>query len=108
MCQKTATKRTVIPNAISKNPIIRFVESQNDPVKDPLIFWYNGGPGCSSILGLLGEHGPYFPKSCGILRKNPDSWNTNASVVYIESPVGVGYSYGKSSDDYIADDDYVS
>jgi len=30
-----------------------FLESQSDPVDDPLIVWYNGGPGCSSMLGFV-------------------------------------------------------
>uniref|UniRef100_A0AC34FEK7 Carboxypeptidase n=1 Tax=Panagrolaimus sp. ES5 TaxID=591445 RepID=A0AC34FEK7_9BILA len=66
-----------------------FVESQNDPAKDPLIFWYNGGPGCSSLLGLLTEMGPYEINSNGkTLHENPNSWNKFASVVYIEAPAG--------------------
>nr|CAD2141335.1 unnamed protein product [Meloidogyne enterolobii] len=74
-----------------------FVESQNDPENDPIIFWFNGGPGCSSMDGLLKEMGPYLVNPDGrSLRLNKYSWNKNASVVYIESPVGVGYSYSEA------------
>ena len=28
-----------------------YVESQNNPETDPVVFWTNGGPGCSGLLG---------------------------------------------------------
>lgn len=81
-----------------------FLESQNSPGVDPLVIWFNGGPGCSSMDGLLYEHGPYLINSDGkSFTKNEKAWNKVANILYIESPIGVGFSY---SDDerYVMDD----
>ncbi|TNV79612.1 hypothetical protein FGO68_gene8756 [Halteria grandinella] len=67
--------------------------SQNNWKTDPVIIWFNGGPGCSSMLGWLQEHGPYsLADGTTTFAKNQYSWNKEATVVYIESPAGVGYS----------------
>jgi len=82
-----------------------FVESQNNPAKDPVIFWFNGGPGCSSLDGLLNEMGPYEVNEDGkSMKENPYAWNKFASVIYIESPAGVGYSYASDGNTTTNDD----
>lgn len=37
-----------------------FMESERDPVKDPLLLWLTGGPGCSGFSGLVYEIGIYI------------------------------------------------
>ena len=82
-----------------------FLESQNAPSTDPLVVWFNGGPGCSSMLGLTQEHGPYVMESgTDYFHPNEYSWNKFANMLYIESPAGVGFSYCNSTEDCTFDD----
>ncbi|RBQ90161.1 hypothetical protein VDGD_07306 [Verticillium dahliae] len=55
----------------------------------------NGGPGCSSLIGLLTENGPFLWQE-GTLAPTPNSysWTNLTNVIWIEQPVGVGYSQG--------------
>lgn len=81
---------------------------------DPVIFWFNGGPGCSSLLGWAQEHGPYvLNDNTTEFVKNEFSWNKEATVIYLESPAGVGFSICKEErcsfdDDSSADDNLIA
>ncbi|RSH85597.1 hypothetical protein EHS25_003736 [Saitozyma podzolica] len=64
-----------------------FFESRNKPKEDPVIMWINGGPGCSSALGLFMELGP-----CAV-KPDPKSVNdTKANIFFLDEPIGVGFS----------------
>ena len=74
-----------------------YMPSQNNPSTAPLMLWLNGGPGCSSLFGMLGEIGPVTSDNfSGKFKKNEYSWNTNGNLLFIEQPAGVGFS--KTSD----------
>ena len=52
------------------------MESEKDPETDPLLLWLNGGPGCSSMEGMLAELGPFQVSNDGkSINLNPFSWN---------------------------------
>jgi len=74
------------------------VESQHHPEKEPLVMWLNGGPGCSSLEGLLIETGPFLTVNSGYdLELNAYAWNRNANVVYLDQPVGTGFAHARDN-----------
>ncbi|XP_058071450.1 serine carboxypeptidase-like 31 [Magnolia sinica] len=79
-----------------------FYEALSRAEEKPLVLWLNGGPGCSSVgYGATQEIGPFIVKSHGHgLKFNPYSWNKEANMLFLESPVGVGFSYSNTTSDY--------
>lgn len=57
------------------------------------VLWLNGGPGCSSMDGALMEIGPYRINEDETLRYNDGSWDEFANVLFVDNPVGTGFSY---------------
>ena len=77
----------------------RFVESESNPEKDPVGLWLNGGPGSSSLIGMLTENGPFMTNEDSLNEALPYgnhtvpklfhreySWVKSASFIYLESP----------------------
>ncbi|GAA5899241.1 S10 family peptidase [Sporobolomyces salmoneus] len=59
------------------------------------LIWFNGGPGCSSFDGAMMEVGPLrlVPGGQSELQEVEGAWNEYANVIFIDQPVGTGYSY---------------
>ncbi|WVZ05377.1 hypothetical protein V8G54_018723 [Vigna mungo] len=84
-----------------------FAEAEKDAASKPLVLWLNGGPGCSSLgVGAFSENGPFRPKGEGLIR-NQFSWNREANMLYLETPIGVGFSYSSDTSAYEARDNLV-
>ncbi|KAG7620536.1 Peptidase S10 serine carboxypeptidase [Arabidopsis suecica] len=87
-----------------------FFEAMDLPKEKPLVLWLNGGPGCSSVgYGATQEIGPFLADTNekGLIF-NPYAWNKEVNMLFLESPVGVGFSYSNTSSDYLNLDDHFA
>ncbi|PHH87247.1 hypothetical protein CDD83_9130 [Cordyceps sp. RAO-2017] len=84
------------------NGNIFFWHFQNQHIanRQRTVIWVNGGPGCSSEDGALMEIGPYRVKDEQTLVLNNGSWNEFANLLFVDNPVGTGFSY-VDTDSYI-------
>ncbi|XP_039140560.1 serine carboxypeptidase-like 7 isoform X2 [Dioscorea cayenensis subsp. rotundata] len=87
-----------------------FIESEGNPVEDPLILWLTGGPGCSAFSGLVFEVGPLkfrsveYNGSLPTLVYHPFSWTKVSNVIFLDSPVGTGFSFSNTPEGYVDGD----
>ena len=83
------------------------MSESNSASTDPVTVWLNGGPGCSSLDGLVYEHGPFRfdPQNPSKLVRFNYTWAKHSNMLYLESPVGVGFSYSDDPADYNCTDD---
>ncbi|XP_063541544.1 venom serine carboxypeptidase-like [Cydia strobilella] len=90
------------------------------PDKDqaPVLVWLQGGPGVSSLFGLFCENGPtteqngqFVPRQyhslTTIFGRRYMGWALNHHVIYIDSPVGAGFSFTNDTNGYCTDETQV-
>ncbi|KAK1565874.1 serine carboxypeptidase [Colletotrichum navitas] len=72
-----------------------FFPSTAEETPEEITIWLNGGPGCSSLSGFFTENG-VFTWEDGTLApvQNPYAWTNLTNMLWVEQPVGVGYSQG--------------
>eukprot|EP01083_Nonionella_stella_P023953 66273_1 len=85
-----------------------FIESLNNATADPVAIWTNGGPGASGLIGMFTELGPFRPLENLTLIVQPYSWVNVASMIFIETPAGVGFSFSNNASDYTTGDNQTA
>jgi vitellogenic carboxypeptidase-like protein len=67
-----------------------------DVNKAPIILWLQGGPGCSSLFGTFYLNGPYALQTDLSLQPNPGRWNRQYGMLFVDQPIGTGFSVAGS------------
>lgn len=71
----------------------------------PLVIWLQGGPGASSTgFGNFGEIGPLNVN----LEVRNQTWLRHANLLFIDNPVGTGYSYVTADSAYVTDNAQIA
>ena len=79
---------------LNSNLFFWFIECQQaSPREAPVVLWLQGGPGTSSLFGLFVENGPFNADiDLNLVARNL-SWSNTHNMLYIDNPVGTGFSF---------------
>uniref|UniRef100_A0A8C9QMN1 Carboxypeptidase vitellogenic like n=1 Tax=Spermophilus dauricus TaxID=99837 RepID=A0A8C9QMN1_SPEDA len=92
----------------NSNLFFWFFPAQVQPATAPVVLWLQGGPGGSSMFGLFVEHGPYVITSNMTVLPRNFPWTTTLSMLYMDNPVGTGFSFTNNSQGYAVNEDDVA
>ncbi|XP_014615114.1 PREDICTED: venom serine carboxypeptidase [Polistes canadensis] len=84
-----------------------FFPAKHNPKDAPVVLWLEGGPGATTLFGLFILHGPFLVTSNITLAPRNYSWTISHNLIYIDSPVGTGYSFTKNDEGYARDETQI-
>lgn len=76
----------------------------------PILLWLQGGPGCSGMIGNFYELGPWRVSGSADhrLHQNPAPWNRAFGLLFLDNPLGSGFSIAPSEEHIPAKQDEVA
>ncbi|MEW5317236.1 MAG: hypothetical protein WDW38_008553 [Sanguina aurantia] len=106
---RTFSGYVTVGQEASRHLFYLWMESQLGLEDSPVVLWLSGGPGCSGLDAYFYEHGPFLFSEADsgsssmsdsgkaakdiVASANPYSWSTIATMIYVDSPAGTGFSY---------------
>ncbi len=90
-----------IDRALGSHSFFWLLPSLDKNASAPLILHLSGGPGISSMaMGFLYQHGPFAVDQSMTdplaTHYRPDNYNEHSHVLYVDNPIGTGFSYTDS------------
>ncbi|PON78771.1 Serine carboxypeptidase-like [Parasponia andersonii] len=117
--QALPTKSGYLPVTPTSDSAIFYLfyeaQKRTSPLSEtPLLIWLQGGPGCSSMLGNFLELGPWrvnflkTPDQPLGLEPNPGSWNRIFGLLFLDNPIGTGFSIASKPEEIPRDQTHVA
>lgn len=97
-----------VDEKFNSNLFFWYFPAEEDCVHAPVVLWLQGGPGASSMIGLFTEVGPLQLISENKLIKRKYAWSKNHNLIFIDSPVGSGFSFTEDDKGYARNDSDVA
>ncbi|XP_034178635.1 venom serine carboxypeptidase [Osmia lignaria lignaria] len=91
----------------NSNMFFWFFPAVHNPKTAPVMLWLQGGPGATSMFGLFIENGPFIATANKTLAMRKYSWNKSHNIIYIDNPVGTGYSFTENDKGYATNETHV-
>jgi len=94
----------------NSNTFFWYFPAQSGDSNAPTQLWLNGGPGFSSLFGMFNEIGPFYVSTDNFpeLLPIPYTWNKNVNLVFMDNPVGTGFSYTEDPSGYSTKEEEVA
>lgn len=84
----------------NSNMFFWYFPAAQQPESSPVVLWLQGGPGASSLFGLFTENGPFEVTKSQKVKARKYSWHLNHNLLYIDNPVGTGFSFVDKDEGY--------
>ena len=92
----------------NSNMFYWFFPAMSGKTDVPVLVWLQGGPGASSLFGLFVENGPIQVEKDGTVTARNFTWNREFAMLYVDSPVGTGFSFTDHDEGYARNQEDVA
>ncbi|CAG7824705.1 unnamed protein product [Allacma fusca] len=94
-----------VDEKFNSNLFFWFFPAQENPEKAPVILYVNESPGTSCMAGVFLDNGPFSVNENNELVDRNSTWTKTNSMLYIDAPVGSGFSYSSNEEGYAKNTD---